>query len=92
MRWVPQTTIGISGTSASAAIRTAPDLRSLIRKLWEMVASGKIPTSSPLRRASTAVRMEAAPASRSTSRWPKERMKGPPTGTSKISFFAMNRV
>ena len=92
MRWVPHTTIGISGTSASAAMRTAPDLRSLMRKLWEIVASGKIPTSSPFRRASTAVRMEAAPASRSTSRCPKDRMNGPPTGLAKISFFAMNRV
>ena len=83
--------MGMSGTSASAAIRTAPDFSSLMRKLWEMVASGKMPTSSPARSASTAVRIEAAPDSRSTSRWPKLRMNGPPT-REKVSFLAMKRV
>ena len=50
IRWVPQSTTGISGTPARAAIRIAPVLSSLISKLREIVASGKIPTSSPRRR------------------------------------------
>ena len=50
IRCVPHRMRGISGTSASSAIRTAPVLSSLIRKLREIVASGKTPTSSPRRR------------------------------------------
>ncbi len=53
-RWLPHTMTGRSGTSASMAIRAAPLLNSLSSKLWEMVASGKTPTSSPRRQASTA--------------------------------------
>jgi 1-acyl-sn-glycerol-3-phosphate acyltransferase len=50
IRWVPQRTAGTRGTPASAAIRVAPVLNSLSSKLREMVASGKIPTTSPRRR------------------------------------------
>ena len=46
-RWVPHSATGISGTPASAAIRAAPDLSSLTSKEREIVASGKIPTTSP---------------------------------------------
>ena len=48
------------------ARRTAPDLSSLISKDLEMVASGKIPTISPARRARIAATNEADPAERST--------------------------
>ena len=50
IRWVPHSTTGTSGTPASAAIRTAPDLSSLSSIAREIVASGKIPTHSPARR------------------------------------------
>jgi hypothetical protein len=53
---VPQVTIGIRGTPASAAIRTAPVLSSLISKERLIVASGKMPTISPDRAYSTASR------------------------------------
>ena len=52
-RWVPHRTTGTSGTPASAAIRAAPVLNSLSSKLREIVASGKIPTTSPMRRKRT---------------------------------------
>ncbi|GAA4809681.1 hypothetical protein GCM10025786_12300 [Nocardioides caeni] len=89
---MPHTTIGTSGTSAFAAIRTAPVFSSLIRKLWEIVASGKMPTTSPARRAASARAIDSRPAARSTLMCPKVFMNGPPTGWSKISFFAMKRV
>ena len=47
IRWVPQSTTGISGTPAWAAMRAAPDFSSLTSKEREIVASGKIPTTSP---------------------------------------------
>jgi hypothetical protein len=49
-----QMTIGMIGTSASTAMRAAPDLNSLISKLRLIVASGYTPTSSPRRKYSTA--------------------------------------
>ena len=67
IRWVPQSTTGIRGTPAAAAIRTAPVLSSLISIAREMVASGKIPTSSPARRSRRASVAEASPSARSTS-------------------------
>ena len=56
IRWLPQTTHGSSGTPASSAIRAAPVLNSLSSQLSEIVASGKTPTISPRRSASTASR------------------------------------
>ena len=55
-RCEPQMMVGSSGTPASAAIRAAPALKSLSSKDRLMVASGKTPTISPARRASTAAR------------------------------------
>ena len=54
------------GTPASIAIRVAPCLKGSSSSDGLMVASGKTPTISPARRASTAALYEAAPASRST--------------------------
>ena len=50
----PQIVIGSNGTPASCAIRAAPLLNSLSSKEREIVASGKTPTISPRRSASTA--------------------------------------
>ena len=55
-RCEPQITVGNSGTPASAAIRAAPALKSLSSKDRLIVASGKTPTISPDRNASTAAR------------------------------------
>ena len=49
-RWVPHSATGTIGTPASAAIRTAPVLSSLSSMAREIVASGKMPTTSPARR------------------------------------------
>ncbi|SLH23335.1 Uncharacterised protein [Mycobacteroides abscessus subsp. abscessus] len=40
IRWAPQMATGMIGTSASSAIRAAPDLNSFSSKLRLMVASG----------------------------------------------------
>jgi hypothetical protein len=90
IRWVPHRTTGTTGTPASAAIRTAPVLNSFSSMDREIVASGKIPTASPRRRRSTAVRNDATPAPRSTSMWCSERISGPTSEWSKSSRFAMN--
>jgi hypothetical protein len=47
--------MGMSGTPASAAMRTAPVLSSLISIERLIVASGKMPTISPERAYSTAL-------------------------------------
>ena len=49
-RWVPHSATGIRGTPAWAAILVAPDFSSLTSKEREIVASGKIPTTSPASR------------------------------------------
>jgi len=46
-RWVPHSATGMSGTFADAARRFAPDFSSLIVKERLIVASGKMPTTSP---------------------------------------------
>ena len=48
------TVTGMTGTPASAAIRTAPVLIAFTVNDWLMVASGNTPTSSPARNAFTA--------------------------------------
>jgi hypothetical protein len=63
-RWVPHSTRGRRGTSAAAAIRAAPVLRSLISIAREMVASGKMPTTSPRSRNSCATVRERSPSAR----------------------------
>ena len=88
--WLPQIATGISGTSASAAIRVAPLLISLISKDREIVASGKIPTISPALRYSTASRMDWAPSARSTLMWCIPRISGPAMALSKTSRLAIN--
>ena len=91
-RWLPHTITGMIGTSASTAIRTAPVLNALSSKLCETVASGKTPTSSPLRQASTAASKLPAPASRSTGMCFMPRIRGPLILWSKTSFLAMKRT
>lgn len=91
-RCVPHSAIGTTGTPASAAIRTAPDLMSFTVNDRLIVASGNTPTTSPAFRRSTASRYEARPAPRSTEMWCMPRMSGPATRLPKISFFAMNRT
>ena len=58
--------VGITGTPAPIARRTAPDFKPLISKLVETVPSGKIPIISPDFNARRAATKEAAPFSRST--------------------------
>ena len=84
--------IGMSGTFAVRAMRTAPFLISLISSDRLMVASGKTPTSSPAFSAATASRKAADPASRSTGMCFMPRMSGPATGCLKMPSFAMNRT
>jgi len=57
-----------------------------------MVASGKIPTTSPARRASRAARNDSAPAVRSTGMCFMPRISGPATGFFQIESFAMKRT
>ena len=91
IRWVPHSTTGTSGTPAAAAIRTAPVLSALISMAREMVASGKMPTTSPRRRSSRATASEDSPSARSTWMWRQARMIGPLTRWSNSSRLAMNR-
>ena len=91
MSCVPHVTIGISGTPASAAMRTAPVLSSLISIDRLIVASGKMPTISPDRRYSTAVLYDCSPLSRSTLMWWNERIRRP-VAPSKASRLAMKRT
>ena len=49
--------MGISGTPLRRAIMAAPASCSSIRPLWYRVPSGKMPSTSPLRRARMLVRM-----------------------------------
>ncbi len=91
-RWEPQIAMGISGTSADCAIRTAPLLKSLSSNAREMVASGKTPTISPALSACTAARKEDAPAPRSTGMWCMPRISGPPTPWWNTCSLAMNRT
>ena len=91
-RWEPQITTGRIGTPASIAIRAAPVLNSLSSNEREIVASGKTPTISPERSASTAAAYDAAPAVRSTGMWCIPRMSGPLTGWEKTLSLAMNRT
>ena len=79
IRWAPQTTCGMIGTSAAMAILAAPDLNSLISKLRLIVASGYTPTSSPSLSFWQASENEDAPLSRSTGMWRRLRMMGPLT-------------
>ena len=58
--------VGIIGTPAPAASRTAPDFNPLISKLVEIVPSGKIPIISPAFSARNAATKEAEPLLRST--------------------------
>ena len=90
-RWVPHSTTGTRGTPAAAAIRAAPVLRSLISIAREMVASGKMPTTSPRSRKSRATASERSPSARSTSMWRQARMIGPVILWSNSSRLAMNR-
>ena len=80
------------GTSASIAIRAAPDLNSLSSKLRLIVASGYTPTNSPARSARTAASKDAAPLARSTGMWRSLRITGPMTLWSNTSCLAMNRT
>ncbi len=91
-RCVPQSTIGISGTPARSAIRTAPVLRSLISIAREIVASGKMPTSSPRSRCRNASASDASPSARSTAMCRQARMIGPLTLWSNSSRLAMKRT
>ena len=54
-RWPPHTAMGMIGTPASAASRTAPVLRSRTVKDALTPASGNTPRSSSLRNAMTAL-------------------------------------
>ena len=75
-RWVPHRTTGTSGTPAAAAIRAAPVLSSLISMLREMVASGKMPTTSPAAGSPDASSSERSPSARSTSMWCRRASSG----------------
>ena len=92
MRAPPKTHMGMSGTSAVAAMRTAPDLISLTSIERLIVASGKMPTSSPARRYATAVSSDWAPCSRSTGMWCMPFINGPPSQCRKTESFAMKRT
>jgi hypothetical protein len=74
------------------AAGTAPDFSSLTVKDWLIVASGKMPTSSPAFKAFSAARNDADPASRSTGMWLMPRISGPETLLRNTESFAMNRV
>ena len=86
MRWLPQTMVGTIGTPAPMANLITPDFSSLISKLLEIVASGKMPIISPPRSARRAATKEAEPLARSTEMWCIPRISGPANLLSKISL------
>jgi len=88
----PQTAIGMIGTFALRAMRTAPVFSSLTVNDSLIVASGKTPTTSPSFNAVVASRKDAAPASRSTGMCRIPRISGPLILWSKTDFLAMNRT
>ena len=92
IRCVPHRIAGITGTPAAAAIRVAPVLNSLSSKLREMVASGKMPTTSPSRSSRTPSSYDASPSARSTETWCSDRISGPVHRWSNSSRLAMNRT
>ena len=65
-RWPPHTIVGITGTPAPIANRTAPDFKPLISKLVEIVPSGNMPIISPDLSARKAATNDADPLLRST--------------------------
>ena len=77
---------------APIASRTAPDFMPLISNEVLIVASGKIPTISPSRRARSAATNEAPPFSRSTEICFIPRSNGPAILLSNAPFFAMKRM
>ena len=66
MRCPPHTIVGITGTPAPIAKRTAPDLSPLISKLVEIVPSGNMPIIYPSLSERKAATKEADPLLRST--------------------------
>ncbi len=91
-RWVPHRATGSIGTWASCAMRAAPVLNFLSVKDCEIVASGKTPTISPRRSASTACRKACSPWARSTGMCFIARISGPDTLWRKTDSLAMNRT
>ena len=91
-RWEPQIAIGTSGAPESRAMIAAPCRSSLTSKEREIVASGKIPTSSPAFSRSMDSLTEAWPSARSTGMWRHASIGALANLLSQISFFAMKRT
>ncbi len=92
MRWLPHTATGTSGTRHHVATAAAPGRKGRSSHEREIVASGKIPTTSPALTRATAWRRATAPFARSTATWPMARMARPTTGGVKTPCLARNRT